>query len=169
MGEIFEAIAKNVEVIHVVLFALGVICFVIELFEPGLGIFAALGAVLMIVDIFVLADTLTQGLVLFAIAGVVMVAFAIAFLVLASKGALPGNLILKEQTDNDEGFVATANTELKEGDVGVAQTLLRPAGKAVFGDVIADVVSEGEFIEPGSNVKIIGLNGNRIVVRNDKQ
>jgi len=51
------------------------------------------------------------------------------------------------------------------GDVGVVEGLLRPAGKARFGDTLVDVVSEGAFIQPGTRVKVAERKGNRVVVR----
>ena len=51
------------------------------------------------------------------------------------------------------------------GDVGVVEGLLRPAGKARFGQILVDVVSEGEFIDSGCHVKVVQRHGNRVVVR----
>ena len=50
------------------------------------------------------------------------------------------------------------------GDWGVAATLLRPGGKAQFGDQMLDVVSDGAFLQPGVQVRIVDLHGTRIVV-----
>src|SRR5262249_13982517 len=51
------------------------------------------------------------------------------------------------------------------GDVGVVETLLRPAGKARFGPVLVDVVSESDYIEPGTRIVVLDRRGNRVVVR----
>jgi membrane-bound serine protease (ClpP class) len=51
------------------------------------------------------------------------------------------------------------------GDWGVAESPLRPAGKAIFGDEYLDVVTDGSFVDKGSQVQIIQISGNRIVVR----
>ncbi|MEZ6086462.1 MAG: peptidase [Pirellulaceae bacterium] len=51
------------------------------------------------------------------------------------------------------------------GDLGLTRSSLRPAGKVAFGDVIVDVISEGEYIEPDRPVKIVQKQGTRIVVR----
>ncbi|MGQ9650424.1 MAG: NfeD family protein [Phycisphaerae bacterium] len=51
------------------------------------------------------------------------------------------------------------------GDTGTAETLLRPAGKARFGRMLVDVVSEGEYIESGAAVVVVERRGNRVVVR----
>jgi len=42
---------------------------------------------------------------------------------------------------------------------------LRPAGKARFGDALVDVVATGEFLDTGTRIEIIAVNGNRVVVK----
>lgn len=51
------------------------------------------------------------------------------------------------------------------GKEGVALTALRPAGAAQFGKERVDVVTEGELIEPGTPVRVMGVEGLRVVVR----
>jgi membrane-bound serine protease (ClpP class) len=51
------------------------------------------------------------------------------------------------------------------GDWGVAESALRPAGKAIFGDDYLDVVTDGSFVDKGKQVRVIQISGNRIVVR----
>jgi membrane-bound serine protease (ClpP class) len=51
------------------------------------------------------------------------------------------------------------------GAIGVASTPLRPAGKARFGDDFLDVIAEGDYVNPGSRVQVIEIEGNRIVVK----
>jgi membrane-bound serine protease (ClpP class) len=53
----------------------------------------------------------------------------------------------------------------RPGDAGVAETPLRPAGKARFEAVLFDVTTEGEFIELGARVEVLERRGNRVVVR----
>lgn len=54
--------------------------------------------------------------------------------------------------------------KIHPGEVGVALSILRPAGRAQFGDIITSVVSEGTFIQPGSQIRVISCDGNRIMV-----
>ncbi len=51
------------------------------------------------------------------------------------------------------------------GDIGQAEGTLRPAGKARFGSVLVDVVTEGEYLEPNCMIEVIERRGNRVVVR----
>lgn len=48
---------------------------------------------------------------------------------------------------------------------GTAYTDLRPSGKATIGDQRLNVVTEGSFIEKDNSVKVIAVEGNRVVVR----
>lgn len=51
------------------------------------------------------------------------------------------------------------------GDVGETEGPLRPAGKARFGPMLVDVVTEGEFLDAHARVEVIERRGNRVVVR----
>ncbi len=51
------------------------------------------------------------------------------------------------------------------GDVGRTEGPLRPAGKARFGTLLVDVVTQGEFLEPGVTIEVVERRGNRVVVR----
>jgi len=50
------------------------------------------------------------------------------------------------------------------GENGVALSVLRPSGNARFGEAIVDVITRGEFIEPESPVRVLAIEGSRIVV-----
>ena len=50
------------------------------------------------------------------------------------------------------------------GDVGVARTILRPTRKAEFGAALVDVVTDGEFVDPGVKVRVRLVEGDRVLV-----
>ena len=54
---------------------------------------------------------------------------------------------------------------LSVGDIGVADSYLRPAGRAKFGDEFFDVVSDGSLVDAGQQVRVISVAGNLITVR----
>lgn len=66
-----------------------------------------------------------------------------------------------------KGVVGDIGTERPEliGESGVAHTALRPAGVAVIGGQRVDVVTEGAMIEQGEAVRVIAVEGLRVVVR----
>ena len=51
------------------------------------------------------------------------------------------------------------------GELGEVVSTLRPTGKAKFGNAIVDVMAEAEFLDKGTNVEIIEIHGNRVVVK----
>lgn len=161
MGEILSAISANIGAIHIILFAAGIICLIVEMFEPGFGLFGGAGVVLMVIDVFVLADTFAQGVVLFLGVALIVLFFVLTFFILASCGVLPKKLVL-DSAAIEGGAIPDAPVSV--GDVGAAVTRLASSGKAEFGDIILDVVSSGEFIEKGQSVRVIEVSGNRIVV-----
>jgi membrane-bound serine protease (ClpP class) len=54
--------------------------------------------------------------------------------------------------------------KLSVGESGVALSILRPSGNARFGDAIVDVITRGEFIEPASAIRVLAIEGSRVVV-----
>lgn len=50
------------------------------------------------------------------------------------------------------------------GAEGVAKSILRPSGNAQFGNLVVDVITRGEFIEPDAPVRVLAVEGSRIVV-----
>jgi membrane-bound ClpP family serine protease len=51
------------------------------------------------------------------------------------------------------------------GKRGQAVTMLRPAGRAELDGEPLDVVTEGDFIAPGTPIEVLAVRGNRVVVR----
>ena len=72
---------------------------------------------------------------------------------------------LTAATKTADGYTTATNAAAGLlGTTGVAETLLRPSGKGVFAGQIVDVVTEGELIEKGTTIKVIAVQGSRVVV-----
>jgi membrane-bound serine protease (ClpP class) len=56
-------------------------------------------------------------------------------------------------------------SHVSPGMQGTALSVLRPSGKARFADQTVDVVTEGEFISPDTQITVIQADGMRVVVR----
>ena len=104
--------------------------------------------------------------------GVGFVAFIVAAMVLSKY--LPENRLLAKckivLTGPDKLVVSAADVsapinKVHPGDIGTAVSILRPAGEARFGDTLVSVMSEGNFIRPGTKVKVLSCDGNRVVVK----
>ena len=51
------------------------------------------------------------------------------------------------------------------GETGRTTTILRPSGKARFGDLLVDVSADGFYLEPGTMVEVSEVQGARVIVR----
>jgi membrane-bound serine protease (ClpP class) len=67
----------------------------------------------------------------------------------------------------DEEHVAAGVIEapVKKGEAGVTLTDMHPVGRARFGNRVVDVVSQGGWIEAGKEVRVIEVEGVRVVVK----
>jgi membrane-bound ClpP family serine protease len=168
-------------VLAVLLFLLGLILLGIEVFVlPGFGVTGISGILLVVAGLVLgtmekmpettqdwvrLAGTMaTFGAALVgAIAGAFVLAWYLPHIPYANR------LVLKppaEQVTETEGPHSEASPlAALLGAIGVAATDLRPAGKARFGDDFHDVIAEGDFVNAGSRVQVIEIEGNRIVVK----
>lgn len=166
----------------VFLFILGLVLIGLEIFVlPGFGV-TGISGILLVVGSLVLVTlermpettqdwmslgttvtTLGVSLVA-AIAGACVVAWYLPHIPYASR------LVLQPPGEGDEGYDADALRRADAaaallGAIGVAATTLRPAGKALFGEDYLDVIAEGDYVNPGSRVQVIEIEGNRIVVK----
>jgi len=74
-------------------------------------------------------------------------------------------LVLDERQQNRDGYTSVIDKSKFLGAVGVCVTDLRPAGTIMIDGEPVDVVSEGGFIKQGSSVKVINVDGSRVMVR----
>ncbi|MCL5290324.1 MAG: NfeD family protein, partial [Firmicutes bacterium] len=85
---------------------------------------------------------------------------------LATKFNFWRRVTLSNRQSRQEGYQAP-RPELEKllGQQGVAATPLRPAGAALIDGKRVDVVTEGEFIMPGTPVLVVMVEGTRVVVK----
>jgi membrane-bound serine protease (ClpP class) len=81
------------------------------------------------------------------------------------KTSLYNRLVLSAAVPAGEAVsMPVANLGVKTGDLGIASTTLRPAGKATFGSAMHDVISVGTFIPSGASVRVVDVDGTRVMV-----
>ncbi len=174
--------------LEVVLFVAGIVFLLMEIFViPGWGISGIMGLLLLFVSVmmaiqgFVWPETSFQWSetfkTLLLIAGSMLVVLIVAGVITRRMGSIPifNRLMLQPVADADEDEATDGESHSKKptpkphpdvsiGDWGTAESVLRPAGRAKFGSVSMDVVSEGSYIEPGQAIRVLHIEGNRIVV-----
>lgn len=134
-----------------------------EVFLPG-GVIGALGGMLVVAAV-VCAFAFqgpTWGATLLVVAGLFGLLGFWLWIKLIPKTPLGRRLMLDRDARDWKG-AAVAQQDL-EGKEGVAHSTLRPAGMALIEQVRVDVVSRGEMIAAGTRIKVIAVEGNRVVV-----
>jgi len=174
---------------EVILFLVGICFILLEVFViPGVGV-AGIGGVGLVIFSLVMAsrrvvmpesmrDTQSLMVDVLTVLGA-LIGFMVAMAFVAKYlGELPilSRLALAPPQYDDEvspipSIAAPASPYLFDADSvsigqeGRAVGPLRPSGRIRVGEILVDVVTEGDFVENDQLVRIVAKNGNRIVVR----
>lgn len=174
--------------LEVMLFALGVGCLGVELFIlPGFGVFGLSGILMVMLSLvmasqdFVLPQSTVQWTTfrnnLLIVLGAVCSLIVALIVNFAYFDSIPGlgrfRLAAPEAEPAEfstisvgEGTKVVSGIYLPQvGEKGTADSVLRPAGKVRFDNVLVDVVTEGDFLDPGTPVEVVKREGNRVIVR----
>ena len=154
----------------VILIAIALIFFFLEVFVPSGGLLALLAAVALIVGVVMLfyVNT-TLGLI-----GLVLSLVAIPFLVAFGMKIMPNTpigrlLTLKNPPPADDPAEAAASRKDLVGATGKALTDLRPIGTCLINGERTECMAERGVIEAGQPVRIVLADGMQIKVRVDEQ
>ncbi|MBX5318369.1 NfeD family protein [Staphylococcus caprae] len=155
----------DVNVLSVLLFTVGVILVIIELFIIG-AVIGIIGMTLITLSIIMLGDNIILML------GNVVVALILSIiewvlLVKIFKRKIPflDKVILKDSTNSEAGYRSHEDRSHLVGKTARTVTDLRPAGIITCDDERIDAVSDGTFILRNRQVKILEVEGTRVVVR----
>lgn len=160
---------------EILLFILGVVLIIAEIFFiPGFGIFGILGILFVVGSLFlgligdlptvdgsILSAAIIQLGATFVFTGIV-IAILIKYL---PKTEMMNNLILHDSIDAKVDYTSSIpdNSHLI-GKEGISLTDLRPSGTAMFGGKRYDVVADNEYINHNCKIKVMSVEGMRIVV-----
>ncbi|HOE12589.1 MAG TPA: NfeD family protein [bacterium] len=151
----------------VALLVVGFLFVFFEFFVPG-GILGVTGAFLMAIGIFLCFKTEGPqiGWIVLILALVVSITVIIAGFKLMPRSPLGKVLILKEGQSKATGYTAQADdADSLLNQEGVAVSDLRPSGVATINGTRMDVMTDGDYIEVGTRVRVVEVASNRIVVR----
>lgn len=165
--------------LEIILFGLGLILIALEIFViPGFG-FAGIGGIILvivslflslissgpIVDFEIISIAIIQlaGALLFALIGIFVLAKYIP------KSSIFNRLVLSQSETAKEGFVSYPSEINLVGVEGIALTDLRPAGSAEIKGKLYDVVAEWDYIERGNKIRVLRVEGIKVVVQKIKE
>ncbi len=150
--------------IPIILQFLGVVVIVSEIILPSAGVLSALAAGLFCYSLYlVFSNVSTFAGSVFLAVDLIIIPILVIF---ALKMLARSPATLRKTLSKKEG-VLSQSPELEKymGLSGVAITDLRPAGMARIDGRRLDVVSRGEYVDKESEIVVIKVTGNQIVVK----
>ncbi len=163
---------------EILIFVIGVILLLLEIFViPGFGIAGILGIILMITGLFLgmISDlpifdfnSISGAIERLAGAFVLSAIFLYFIFKYLPKTSVWNRLILSSNITSRSGYAAREEVNELLGKTGEALTDLRPAGIAIIKGERVDVVTQGEYVEKGSKIKVIRTEGLKVIVKSVK-
>lgn len=167
--------------LEISLFLVGLTCVALEVFVlPGFGIFGLGGGAAILASLILASQTfvLPRNAYQFAqlqqsvwtLAGAAVGFIVVAYLLQRWLPHVPliSQMLLHPPTHDEAQSLSDRESLVKLDDLlgsrGITSTVLIPGGKARFGNRLLDVVSAGDEIPPGTEVVVVEVHGNRIVV-----
>jgi membrane-bound serine protease (ClpP class) len=169
-------ILQLASVINIVLFIFGIILLLLEIFViPGFAITGVIGIILIIGSIFLSLvgnnlpywDSVSVSRAVIQLSVSLVFAFIFIYLLakILPKSSAFSRLVLSNEEKADQGFVSYPSIKELMGLEGIALTTLRPAGSAEFNGQKYDVVADWEYIPKGNKIKVIRVEGIKVVVK----
>lgn len=157
-------IFQQIPTIAYIVFIIGTALALAEFCIPGFGICGICAFVCYTVSIILSANSLAAGIVFALLVLIVITILVVIFSVFASRNKFIKPLVLNDSLNSEEGFSSSKNYDCLVGKIGTAKSVLRPSGKVEIDGNTYNVVTEGEFVDPGVQIRIAEVSGSRIVV-----
>ena len=153
----------------IILIALGLILLLVEIFIlPGFGAAGIPGIICILGGIawIVLTESWQLGLSVLGVTIIIIIPLAAFAFWMVPRTRVGKTIILDTAERSEDGFQAPSK-ELEKliGKSGTAITPLRPTGAAMIQGIRVDVVTQGDFIAKDSEIEVVRVEGNRVVVR----
>ena len=153
--------------IGIIIFVAGIAFLLFETHVlPGHGFSAIAGLACIFVGLFLAIGGASSGSILpFCTSMLITLGTIIAFFAYLPKSRLWKLVGQNMQQRPAMGYVASAVYTDLLGQHGITISPLRPSGAAEIDGMRFTVVSEGTFLQPGSPIEVVLVQGSRIVVR----
>lgn len=158
-------LAGNSQWTSLAVFVTGLILLVIEAIIPGFGLPGISGIILVVLGAILAMGSVTQALMSVSVAIIITTLITLLLIKRGSKSPIFDKIILDIQHKEEEGYVSAKPKDEYLGKEGIAVTELRPSGIIEIDGRRLDALSSGNFIQKNTRVKVIKVEGSKIIVR----
>ena len=171
-----NGLAENWEIIA---FFVGVALIGLEIFViPGFGVAGIAGIAVTVISLILIMLNndafnfefvpMTDIVVAFAAAAGGLLGGVVVLFVVGARLADTGlykRVALTDTQDRKEGYTSSFNPNDMKGKKGIAETVLRPAGKVMIEGRLYDAFTRGEYVEKGQTVEVLSETGSSLQVK----
>lgn len=158
-------LAGNSQWTSLILFVTGLILLIIEGIVPGFGLPGISGIILIIVGTVLAMGNLTSALASISIAIIITTFITILLVKYGRHSSRFDKIILTAHQKSDEGYLSSITKDEYLGKEGITVSGLRPSGFIEIDGKRIDALSEGNFIPRGTSIKVVRVEGSKIIVR----
>ena len=168
-------ILQLASVIEILMFIIGVALILLEIFViPGFGIAGISGIILVFASLFFSLvggdpfldfELVSRAIIQLSISLVLALVLIFVLAKYLPKTSIFNKFVLSVSEKSVDGFSSHSFAEDLVGAEGIALTTLRPAGTAEINGRRVDVMTESEYVEKGKKIKVLAVDGIRVLVR----
>ena len=145
-------------------FAGSIILIGLELVTPGIGIFGVAGVIMLFGSLFYMLGATAEAVYILA-GGTVLACIVFYFIGKhLPKSKLLNRIALHNRSTKEKGYTSQVDQSKYLYQRGTTITILRPAGTIRIGKERVDAVSNGSFIDRDVEVRVVQVEGSRVVV-----
>jgi membrane-bound ClpP family serine protease len=145
----------------ILLILLGIVLLLIEFtILPGITIAGIGGALSLIASLIIAFSAYGKTGGLFTIAAIILLSPLLVYYFMKSKSSR--KIILKTEIDSKVEIVD--KNKIKVGSIGISLGRLAPIGKVKINGEVVEAQSSGTFIDENTNVRVLKVKFNKIIV-----
>jgi len=168
-------ILQLASVIEILMFIIGVGLILLEIFViPGFGIAGISGIILIFASLFFSLvggdpfldfELVSRAIIQLSLSLVIALVLIFVLAKYLPKTSVFNKFVLSVSEKSTDGFSSHSFAEDLIGAEGIALTTLRPAGTAEINGRRVDVMTESEYVEKGKKIKVLAVDGIRVLVK----
>ncbi|AZR73163.1 peptidase S14 [Anoxybacter fermentans] len=150
----------------ILLFLAGMILLGLEFFVvPGFGITGLTGIVLVVASLFLTFENAVLGVYAISIALILALITFVFLIRYFGNTRIWNKIALNAAQTKEDGYLVPGQRKTLIDKEGEALTPLHPAGTALIDGERVDVISQSSYIPKGSRIKVIKVEGTKVIVR----
>jgi membrane-bound serine protease (ClpP class) len=168
-------ILQLASIIEILMFIVGVALILLEIFViPGFGIAGISGIILVFASLFFSLvggdpfldfELVSRAIIQLSLSLVIALVLIFVLAKYLPKTSIFNKFVLSVSEKSVDGFSSHSFAEDLIGAEGIALTTLRPAGTAEINGRRVDVMTESEYVEKGKKIKVLTVDGIRVLVK----